>query len=126
VLAAYRAGGQESRQAAEAERGGGGGSWGIVAPIPAEPVDAATAGSIRRRWGIVLHSSWLLGELAKQRMDQDRRDADAWRRVRLAEQAPGPPPALPADGGFARRTLLGAWGMARATAAVLARAVRWA
>lgn len=69
----------------------------------------------------MLHSSWLLGELAKQRLSQDLQDADVRRRVRRAEQAQG---SLPSDGGRARRTLVGVWGVARATASVLARAVR--
>jgi hypothetical protein len=84
---------------------------------------------MRRGWRIVLHSPWLLGEFAKQRMYEYLQDADAWRRARLAEQAQGPPPAERGfDGGFARRTVVKAWGVACATASVLmraTRAVRW-
>ncbi len=67
------------------------------------------------------HNTWLLMELAAQRISQELRDAEAARRARLAEYGPGPRTfrARPA-GAF----LSAVWVAVRGAAYAVARAVR--
>jgi hypothetical protein len=68
----------------------------------------------------VLHDTWLLMELAAQRIRQELRDAETVRRARLAEatfHAPGG-----TRGG--RGVVFAVWGAVRGAAYAVARAVR--
>ncbi|MDR5674913.1 MAG: hypothetical protein QN151_00220 [Armatimonadota bacterium] len=68
----------------------------------------------------MLHDTWLLMELAAQRIRQELRDAETARRARLAEatfHAPGG-----SRGG--RGVVLAVWGAVRGAAYAVARAVR--
>ncbi|MDR7542589.1 MAG: hypothetical protein QN171_10265, partial [Armatimonadota bacterium] len=67
------------------------------------------------------HDTWLLMELAAQRIRQELRDAETARRARLAEatfHAPGE------SRGGGRGVVLAVWGAVRGAAYAVARAVR--
>ncbi len=68
----------------------------------------------------MLHSTWLLMELAAERMRQELRDAEAARRARLAEETFRPPGR--ARGG--RGVVFAVWGAVRGAAYAVARTVR--